>query len=1004
MSIIALVLAALFGIVALVLLFIVVRNPILVRIALRNLPRRPAQSVLIIVGMMLATVIISSAFTTGDSISHSIERNAKEDLRFMDQLVRVDPDSPRWKTEPLPDRFSESAFETIGPALRADPDIDGVLPAVVENVAVVNLRGRQFEVRALLTGLDPASTAGFGELRDRAGNLVTLEELDPDEVYIDAEGAEEIDSRAGDLLGVALGPEEGEPLTVRAVVDGWFFKRQVTTVVLMMSLARAQELLGREGMLDRVLVSNRGDVNSGEPLTEGIQDRLADLPAIRDAGLELVPLKSDIVDIANRFASVFVTIFTVFGLFSIGVGILLIFLIFSMLAAERKSEMGMSRAVGMQRHHLVRMFVAEGTFYGLGAAVIGAIIGVGVGFLLVIGVASAFSQGAGTQDFVLTPAVTLRSVLVSFFAGSIVTFLTVLFAARRISRLNIVRAIRDVPEPQLARASRSTLVWGIVLAFLGLVIAFAGVRTAQLTPFGLGASLLPIGVAMVLRWLGVPQRWVLSLVGVYLLVFWLLPRSVFDAIQDWHQDFSIFFVSGALVVTGAVLLATNNSGVLVSLATAPLARARRLLPMVKSAVSYPLRSSFRTGVSVAMFAVVIFSIVVMSNVTTAFNKLLEDQDRLAGGYQVIAFSPSDLNPVDDLAASVDADLDLSFVTRVDGVPSVGTLRTIFDAKATLTGDVEQAEDALITGVDDDFIHSNKYIITLATEEFIDGSGFDSTAVWEAVRDTPGLAIASADLFPTLNNFSFDNVPGDFRLDVDGLLIENDSMEPVPVTVVDRESGTSFQVSVIAAVDDFGFFLPQGLFTSSRTFVQELPREVEANRFFFNVDSGTGDAASKIEVAFFEHGLDSIDIQETLDDSNSARNSVNNLLIGFMALGLVVGIAALGVVSARAVVERRHDIGVMRAIGFSRGMVQFTFLLESSFIALLGIGMGLVLGLATSINVINDIRNNEPDVRLVVPWLRIATIAVGAYLFSLLTTYLPARQAGRIAPADALRYA
>ena len=87
---------------------------------------------------------------------------------------------------------------------------------------------------------------------------MTLEELDPDEVYIDAEGAEEIDSRAGDLLGVALGPEEGEPLTVRAVVDCWFFKRQVTTVVLMMSLARAQELLGREGMLDRVLVSNRG--------------------------------------------------------------------------------------------------------------------------------------------------------------------------------------------------------------------------------------------------------------------------------------------------------------------------------------------------------------------------------------------------------------------------------------------------------------------------------------------------------------------------------------------------------------------------------------------------------------------------------------------------------------------------------------------------------------------------------------------------------------------------
>ena len=53
----------------------------------------------------------------------------------------------------------------------------------------------------------------------------------------------------------------------------------------------------------------------------------------------------------------------------------------------------------------------------------------------------------------------------------------------------------------------------------------------------------------------------------------------------------------------------------------------------------------------------------------------------------------------------------------------------------------------------------------------------------------------------------------------------------------------------------------------------------------------------------------------------------------MGLGLVVGVAALGVISARAVVERRQQIGVLRAIGFRRRMVQAAFLLESSFIAL-----------------------------------------------------------------------
>ena len=73
----------------------------------------------------------------------------------------------------------------------------------------------------------------------------------------------------------------------------------------------------------------------------------------------------------------------------------------------------------------------------------------------------------------------------------------------------------------------------------------------------------------------------------------------------------------------------------------------------------------------------------------------------------------------------------------------------------------------------------------------------------------------------------------------------------------------------------------------------------------------------------------------------------------MALGLVVGVAALGVISARSVVERRQQIGVLRAIGFQRGMVQLSFLLEASFIALTAIVIGSALGLTVARNVIAD---------------------------------------------------
>ena len=125
------------------------------------------------------------------------------------------------------------------------------------------------------------------------------------------------------------------------------------------------------------------------------------------------------------------------------------------------------------------------------------------------------------------------------------------------------------------------------------------------------------------------------------------------------------------------------------------------------------------------------------------------------------------------------------------------------------------------------------------------------------------------------------------------------------------------------------------------------------------------------------------------------------MMAFMALGLIVGIAALGVIAARSVVERRQQIGMLRAIGFRQGMVQFSFLLESSFISLLGIGLGVALGVALSYQIIPD--TGIEGMTTVIPWVQIALIVALAYLASLVTTFLPARQAARVYPAEALRY-
>jgi putative ABC transport system permease protein len=118
---------------------------------------------------------------------------------------------------------------------------------------------------------------------------------------------------------------------------------------------------------------------------------------------------------------------------------------------------------------------------------------------------------------------------------------------------------------------------------------------------------------------------------------------------------------------------------------------------------------------------------------------------------------------------------------------------------------------------------------------------------------------------------------------------------------------------------------------------------------------------------------------------------------------MVGIAALGVIAARSVVERRQQIGVLRALGFQKEMVQLTFLLESSFVALLGIAIGVVLGALLSYNLIHEMGKDVEGLTFTVPWLNVLIVIAIAYGASLLTTFLPARKAAKVYPAEALRF-
>jgi putative ABC transport system permease protein len=277
-------------------------------------------------------------------------------------------------------------------------------------------------------------------------------------------------------------------------------------------------------------------------------------------------------------------------------------------------------------------------------------------------------------------------------------------------------------------------------------------------------------------------------------------------------------------------------------------------------------------------------------------------------------------------------------------------------------------------------------------------------LWNALATRPGLAVVDATVAPRRDNWSFAVLP-DFQLS--GFYFEDATFDPIPIVTTDPQTGRQLRLTVIGILKDSGPLEMAGISTSQATLEQAFPGRVAPTIHYFRLAPGVDakQAAAQLESAFLANGMEAESIEQVVKDTVAANRTFNRLIEGFMALGLIVGVAALRVISARSVVERRQQIGVLRAVGFRRGMVQATFLLESSFIALTSIVAGTALGLVLAYNIVLDTRDQPSweNLTLVVPWGNVALIFLVVYLVSMAATLAPALRASRIRPAEALRY-
>jgi len=269
-----------------------------------------------------------------------------------------------------------------------------------------------------------------------------------------------------------------------------------------------------------------------------------------------------------------------------------------------------------------------------------------------------------------------------------------------------------------------------------------------------------------------------------------------------------------------------------------------------------------------------------------------------------------------------------------------------------------------------------------------------------VKNDPGNAVIDGSVVPGIN---YANVTQK-RFTLQGYESGTTSYEPFQVVVTDTTTGEFKLVRVIGIMKRGPSETYRGLWLNESGIADAFPPQYQ--KYFIRIRSGEDPeaAAAEIEQALAQNGVSAASIKKEVQDDQALSSAFFVLIQGFLAIGLGVGLVALAVIALRTVVERRQQIGLMRAIGFTRTNIALSFVLESAFVAALGIANGIWPALLLANRLLaSDEFSTAGFSAFHVPWLQIGLMAIGVFVASVLTTVIPSRQASGIPPAEAVRY-
>ena len=752
-------------------------------------------------------------------------------------------------------------------------------------------------------------------------------------------------------------------------------------IIGLINLSDAEELASASEGERSILVINQGNQSQ-------IKIWLDSVSGVSSMNLKVVPVKENALATAEEGAGALSAMFLVFGSFTIGAGLLLVLTIVMMLAESRRVDEAIIRSIGLKRSDMRALALTEGMFTSSVASLLGGLFGLLLAWIVSAAFSSVFAS-AGADG--IAYSFNFESVLVGMSLGFVIAMLTLWFTALWTSKLNIVQALRNI-SPTRKRGIPWWLLMSIILfigagALSGLsIFTIDSSSSLRFAMWHVMASCLIIGITPIFTYI-IPHargysirntsRNTVSAMGILLALWALSPDSWAPVDSGIKPDEVTFAVLGIVQVFAGVMIFTSFAPMAVNWIIQKSFLAKKIGPVAKVALAYPAAVPVRTAVIMGMFSLTVFSVIVLAGYSVQFEEHSSGYVEDASGDFEILLSSSRQVPLELSNDQFEWNLTHTDPNEIDAVGIVNRAVVWVD-------DGEEKIGYVLRGVDDGFIDHGG----IPLEDWNHDLGSTQQEAWDSLKTNKDIVFVDSS-FALIDPNTGESISG-MTLPIGKSILLIDISNP----------GNTREVMVGGVLSQSSQLFSQGIWMNGEI-VDEQYGGVPTRIYVSHAESGlSNNLETSLSKDLAGDGVYTSVIEEEILIILGLIFAILAIFQAYLALGLIVGIAGIGVVTYRSVSERSQQIGMLRALGFRKSSVMKTMLTEISWISLLGLLNGALVALAFHV-ALHRTFWEEQGAELILPWYEVAAVVFGGWLLVLLATIIPVRKATKITPSEAL---